>query len=57
MAIYAASGAYTARVTETDSAGTSTTKIFTGQTTSRHGDPSAIATATVQIPVVPRFTG
>lgn len=55
--VYAASGPYTARVTETDSAGTSTTKVFTGQTMSRRGDPSAIATAVVQIPVVPRFTG
>ena len=55
--VYAASGSYTARVTETDSAGTSTTKVFTGQTMSRRGDPSAIATAVVQIPVVPRFTG
>ena len=33
------------------------TKVFTGQTMSRRGDPSAIATAVVQIPVVPRFTG
>ena len=54
---YTASGSYAARVTETDSAGTSTTKVFTGQTMSRRGDPSAIATAVVQIPVVPRFTG
>jgi DNA-binding beta-propeller fold protein YncE len=55
--VFAESGSYTARVTETDSAGTSTTKVFTGQTMSRRGDPSAIATATVPIPVVPRFTG
>jgi DNA-binding beta-propeller fold protein YncE len=55
--VYAAPGSYTVRVTETDSAGTSTTKVFTGQTMSRRGDPSAIATAIVQILAVPRFTG
>ena len=55
--VYATPGAYTVRVTETDSAGTSTTKVFTGQTMSRRGDPSAIATATVQVQAVPRFTG
>ena len=39
-------------------------KVFTGQTMSRRGDPSAVATATVAVPtpaqpveVVPRFTG
>jgi YVTN family beta-propeller protein len=54
--VYGTAGSYTATVTETDSAGTSTTKVFTGQTMSRRGDPSAIATATVQIAMV-RFTG
>jgi PKD repeat protein len=54
--VYAAPGSYTATVTETDSAGTSTTKVFTGQTMSRRGDPSAIATAGVQIAML-RFTG
>ena len=35
-------GSFTASVTETDSAGTSTKSVFTGQTMSRHGDPSAV---------------
>jgi PKD repeat protein len=52
-----ASGSFVATVTETSSGGTSTTNVFTGQTMSRRGDPSAVATATVEIPVVPRFTG
>src|SRR5262249_18379613 len=62
--VYAVAGSSTASVTETDSAGTSTTKVFTGQTMSRRGDPSAkptaigqTPTAAVPIPVVPRFTG
>jgi YVTN family beta-propeller protein len=38
-----AAGTYTASVTETDSAGTSTTQVFTGQTMSRNGGPSAVA--------------
>lgn len=40
---YATPGPYTATVTETDSAGTSTTHVFTGQTMSRNGGPSAVA--------------
>ena len=40
---YATAGPYTATVTETDSAGTSTTQIFTGQTMSNNGGPSAVA--------------
>jgi hypothetical protein len=51
-------------VTETSPAGTSTTQVFTGQTMSRHGGPTAVATATVAVqgpatpvPVTPKFTG
>ena len=38
--VYAATGAYTASVTETSSGGTSTTQVFTGQTLLRNGGPS-----------------
>jgi YVTN family beta-propeller protein len=47
---YAAAGTYTATLTETDSAGTSTTRIFTGQTVSRNGGASAYATMSLSIP-------
>jgi PKD repeat protein len=47
--LYPAAGKYTATVTETDSAGTSTTVAFTGQTVSRNGGPSATASVTVKI--------
>lgn len=40
---YTTPNSYTASVTETDSAGTSTTQVFTGQTMSRNGGPSAVA--------------
>jgi hypothetical protein len=36
-------------VSETDAVGTSTTQVFTGQTMSRNGGPSAVATANVVI--------
>ena len=42
---YASSGTYTATVTETDAAGTSTTEISTGQQILRDGSPSAMASA------------
>ncbi|HEY5173870.1 MAG TPA: PKD domain-containing protein, partial [Acidimicrobiia bacterium] len=48
--IYATGGNYPASVTETDSAGTSTARVFTGQTMSRNGGPQATDTATVSIP-------
>ncbi len=48
---YNAPGTYTATVTETDSAGTSTTQVFTGQTMSRNGGPSAEAGQQFTIPV------
>jgi len=41
--VYATAGPYTATVTETDQAGTSTTQAFTGQTMSRNGGPQAKA--------------
>ncbi len=46
---YASGGTYTATVTETDAAGTSTTQVFTGQTASLEGGPEAEASATVVI--------
>ncbi len=46
---YGSGGTITASVTETDSAGTSTTQVFTGQTMSRNGGPQAVATATFVI--------
>ena len=47
---YQTAGTYTVSVTETSSAGTSTTRVFTGQTVSRNGGPQAIADGTVVIP-------
>jgi YVTN family beta-propeller protein len=43
---YERSGKFTATVTETDAAGTSTTQVFTGQTMSRNGGPDAVASQT-----------
>jgi YVTN family beta-propeller protein len=45
---YATSGDFTATVTETDTAGTSTDQVFTGQTVSRNGGPSATASQTIE---------
>src|SRR5205823_14063818 len=42
-------GDYTARVAETDKAGTSLTQVFTGQTVSRNGKPTAGTSRTFQI--------
>jgi YVTN family beta-propeller protein len=50
---YAAAGNYTATLTETDSAGTSTAVVFTGQTVSRNGGPSAQTTRTVSVANAP----
>jgi YVTN family beta-propeller protein len=47
--VYNAAGTYTATLTETDSAGTSTTQVFTGQTVSRNGGPSAATSRAVTI--------
>jgi YVTN family beta-propeller protein len=46
---YAAAGNYTATLTETDSAGTSETVVFTGQSVIRNGGPSARTTRSVSI--------
>jgi hypothetical protein len=46
---YAKAGSYSVRVTETSSAGTSTSKVFTGRMTLRNGGPSATTTAAVSI--------
>jgi hypothetical protein len=46
---YGLAGTYTASVTETDSAGTSTTQTFTGQTVSQNGGPSALASQTFTV--------
>ena len=47
--IYSRAGTYTASVTETDTAGTSTTEVFNGTTMSRNGGPTARATQTVHV--------
>jgi len=62
---YASAGLHTATVTETDSAGTSTNRVSTGQSVSRNGGARALASATVEVPpgapvaiaAAPEFTG
>jgi YVTN family beta-propeller protein len=49
MHTYAAAGAYTATVTETSTGGTSTIRVFTGETMSRNGSPSAEASRTALV--------
>jgi YVTN family beta-propeller protein len=51
--LYSLGGSYTARVIETSSAGTSTERVFTGQTMSRNGGPSAVATSLMTIASTP----
>src|SRR5262249_62109982 len=53
---YASAGIFTARVTETSSGGTSTTQVFTGQTMSRNGGPSAVASQTFAVPGITTTT-
>ena len=53
---YAAAGEYTVTLTETDSAGTSTTQVFTGQTMSRNGAASAETIHSVTVNAVPQVT-
>ena len=53
---YATAGVYTVTLTETDTAGTSTTQTFTGQTLSRNGGPSAQTTHQVTINTAPQVT-
>ncbi len=50
---YATAGTHTATVTETTADGTSTAQIFTGQTMSRNGGPSAEASVAVTISADP----
>jgi YVTN family beta-propeller protein len=47
---YSTAGDYTARLTVTDSAGTSVQQVFTGQTVSLQGGPQATITHTLTIP-------
>ena len=56
---YSTSGAFTVRLTVTNTAGTSTELTFTGQTASNNGGPSAVTTqqTTVQTIGVASFTG
>jgi YVTN family beta-propeller protein len=51
--VYARAGAYTVTLTETSSAGTSTRRVFTGQTLSRNGSEAAVATQTLTVSGVP----
>ena len=53
--VYASANTYAATVTETDSEGTSTSgEVYTGQTASRVGNPSAATTRTVVISATPQ---
>lgn len=47
--VYASAGQYTATVTVTDAAGTSTTAVYTGQMVLRNGSSNASASATFQV--------
>jgi YVTN family beta-propeller protein len=47
--VYTTPGTYTVKLKETSSGGTSTTKVFTGETMSRNGGPSAVTTAVAVI--------
>jgi len=49
---YLASGTYIVTLTVTNTAGTSTTQIFTGQTVSRNGGPSAVFSQTVVVEII-----
>jgi YVTN family beta-propeller protein len=51
--VYANAGSYAATLTESDSAGTSTTQVFTGHTVSRNGGPSALASRFLTINTPP----
>jgi PKD repeat protein len=46
---YTAAGSYVVTLTVTNSGGTSTTQVFTGQTMTRHGGPSATIQKTIVI--------
>jgi hypothetical protein len=47
---YARPGVYTARLTVTNTAGTSTGQVFTGQTVSNQGGPQATTTQVITVP-------
>jgi YVTN family beta-propeller protein len=47
--VYPSPGTYVVKLTETSSGGTSTVKVFTGETMSRNGGHSAVTVATVVI--------
>jgi DNA-binding beta-propeller fold protein YncE len=53
---YATAGNYTVTLTETDTAGTSTSQLFDGQTMIRDGGPSAQTSQTLTINTVPLVT-
>jgi YVTN family beta-propeller protein len=53
---YASAGDFTTTLTETDTAGTSTTRVFTGQTLSRNGGPAAQTTQSLTINAAPQVT-
>jgi PKD repeat protein len=48
--VYASTGSYTVTLTVTDADGTSTKRVFTGQTVSRNGTPTARCAHTLTIP-------
>ena len=50
---YATGGTYTVTLTVTNSAGTSTTQTFTGQTVSNNGGPSATTASQINVPILP----
>jgi LPXTG-motif cell wall-anchored protein len=50
MHTYSTAGTYVVGLTETSSGGTSTTRVFTGQTVLRNGGPQAVAGGSVEIP-------
>ena len=54
--IYTGPGTYTVTLTVTNSAGTSTTQVFTGHTMSRNGGPSATATQSIGVFFLPSIT-
>jgi hypothetical protein len=47
--VYASAGTYTASLTETDGAGTSTARVFTGQTMSNDGSSKAATSSTFSV--------
>jgi hypothetical protein len=54
---YETPGRYTATVAVTDSSGTSTARVYTGQSVVRNGGPDAETSTQVSIAPAPQFTG